>query len=94
MSVWTYELGPTPDARHDDAARRHRVDLPNTGDTLHHVGGGGELLQKPPPPKGCSSPPLLSQYQGRAGWFACSFDNPVLNTGSKFFVNTLTSPLP
>ena len=86
------ELGPTAHARHDDAAQRHQVQVPNNGDTLHQ--GGVELLQKPPPPPPAPwSPPLLCQRRGSEGSFVCS-DNPALNRSSKFFATTLSSPLP
>ena len=41
------ELGPTPHTRHDDAARRHWVEVPNLRDTFCEV--GVELLEKRPP---------------------------------------------
>ena len=34
------ELGPTPNTGHDDAARRHWVDLPNLRDAFHEGGAG------------------------------------------------------
>ena len=40
------ELRPTPHTRHDDAARRHWVEVPNLRDTFHE--GGVELLEKRP----------------------------------------------
>ena len=41
------ELGPTPHTRHDDAARRHWVEVPNLRDTFGE--GGVELLEERPP---------------------------------------------
>ena len=41
------ELRPTPHTRHDDAARRHGVEVPNLRYTVHE--GGLELLEKRPP---------------------------------------------
>ena len=32
------ELGPTPDTRHNDAAGRHRMEVPDSGDTFHEGG--------------------------------------------------------
>ena len=40
------ELG-SPDTCHDDAARHHRVEVPDPRDTFHE--GGVELLEKAPP---------------------------------------------
>ena len=45
-SVWG-GLGPTPHIRHDDAARRHWVEVPNLRDTFGE--GGVELLEERPP---------------------------------------------
>ena len=42
------ELGPTPHTRHDDAARRHWVEVPNLRDFFHERGRGWELLEKRP----------------------------------------------
>ena len=42
------ELGPTPHTRHDDAARRHWVEVPNLRDIFPEV--GVELLEERPPP--------------------------------------------
>ena len=85
------ELGPTPDTRHDDAIRRHRVEVRNRGDTPHQ---GGVNFFKRAPYTPCPSLALLCQHRGRAGSFACSFDNPALNRSSKIFATTLSSPLP
>ena len=41
------ELGPTPHTRHNDAARRHWVELPNLRDTFGE--GAVELLEERPP---------------------------------------------
>ena len=43
------ELGPTPHTLHDDAARRHWVDVANLRDTFHE--GGGLLDKRPPDPQ-------------------------------------------
>ena len=43
------ELCPTPHTRHDDAARRHWVEVPNLRDTFH-VGGWSFLKRGPPDP--------------------------------------------
>ena len=41
------ELRPTPHTRHNDAARRHWVEVPNPRDTFGEV--GVELLEERPP---------------------------------------------
>ena len=40
------ELRPTPHTRHNDAARRHWVEVPNPRDTFGEVG----VREAPPPP--------------------------------------------
>ena len=45
------ELGPTPHTRHDDATRRHCVEVPNLRDTFGE-GQGMELLEERPPNPG------------------------------------------
>ena len=40
------EQGPTPHTRHDDAARRHWVEVSNPRDTFHEGGGGWNFLKK------------------------------------------------
>ena len=42
------EMGPTPQTRHNGAARRHLVEVPNLRDTFDK-GGGTELLEERPP---------------------------------------------
>ena len=64
------EPGPSPDTRHDDAAPRHHVEVPNLRDTFHE-GWGVELLEKGPLPP-CPSDPLLCQRRGSEGSLACS----------------------
>ena len=44
------ELGPTPHNRHDDAARRHWVEVPNLRDTFGEV-GVEHLEERPPHPR-------------------------------------------
>ena len=61
-NVGVGELGPTPDARHDDAARHHRVQVPDSGDTLHW-GGGGSSKGLPRPP--ALAPPLPTPGERR-----------------------------
>ena len=41
------ELHPTPHTRHNDAAWRHWVEVPNPWDTFHE--GGVQFLEKSPP---------------------------------------------
>ena len=52
------ELGPTPHTCHDDAARRHWVEVPNLRDTFGE--GRVELLEESPPdprPQGAAASP-------------------------------------
>ena len=46
-AVGVGELGPTLNTCHDDAARRHWVEVPDLRDTFHE--GRLELLEKGPP---------------------------------------------
>ena len=61
------ELGPTPHTRNDDAAWRHRVEIPNLRATFGER--GVELLEERPPdphPRDL----LLWQRRGRSGSLA------------------------
>ena len=58
------ELGPTPHTRHDDAARRHWVEVPNLRDIFGEGGGGWNFL-KGGPPTPDPRELLLCQRRGR-----------------------------
>ena len=58
-------LGPFPHTRHDDAARRHWVQVPNLRDTFSE-GGGMELLEQSPPdlrPRGAFALPTPGELR-------------------------------
>ena len=57
------ELGPTPHTRHDGAARRHWVEVPNLRDIFGE--GGLELLEERPPdprPQGALALPTPGEF--------------------------------
>ena len=85
------ELGPTPHTHHDDAARRHWVEVPNLRDTL---GEGGWNFLKRGPPTPDPKELLLCRRRGSSGSLALSSLRAALKSSSKFFETTFLSPLP
>ena len=58
------ELGPSPHTRHDDAARRHWVEVPNLTDTFGEL--GVQLLEERPPhlrPQGAFASPTPGELR-------------------------------
>ena len=83
------EPRPTPHTCHNDAARRHWVQLPHLRDTFDE---GLNFLKSPPRhPVPFSSELLLRQRRGRSGSLACSSLGPALNNTSKFFATTFVA---
>ena len=82
------QLGPT---RHDDAAQRHWVEVPNVRDTFGEV--GLELLEERPPaprPQGAFALPT----PGGLRIYCLIFTPPGVEEQLKTFETTFSSPLP
>ena len=85
------ELRPTPHTRHNAAARRHCVEVPNPRDTFGEV--GVELLEESPPhprPGGALALPPA----GERRILGLLLTPRGVEKELKFFATTFSSPLP